>query len=190
MKTNTKEVLNKVLDFLSKEKTTPKQLNKLKEDISNHLRSERGYFEITSVSRDDLNGAGFDTTEITDAQMERLADKMANDYCEQLFHSSMEIIANILEFPKKMTEDEFWEQYSPVQNHLVGDCSFDGCMFETYGEELQYVISKVDEQIVWTILDGTENDKMYIASGYHLVNRIGYLITEKPYTKDMEIELD
>ena len=41
----------------------------------------------------DLQTYGFDTRSVTDAQMRRLAQKMANDYCEQLFWSSMEIIA-------------------------------------------------------------------------------------------------
>lgn len=57
-------------------------------------------FPITSVSREDLESKGFDTTEVSDLQMERLASKMADDYCEQLFWSSMDIIAESLGFPK------------------------------------------------------------------------------------------
>lgn len=58
------------------------------------------FFPTTSVSREDLQACGFDTRSVTDAQMCRLAQKMANDYCEQLFWSSMEIIAEGLEFPR------------------------------------------------------------------------------------------
>ncbi|WP_418192503.1 hypothetical protein [Alistipes sp.] len=46
------------------------------------------FFPITSVSREDLKAYGFDTRSVTDAHMCRLAQKMANDYCEQLFWSS------------------------------------------------------------------------------------------------------
>ena len=59
-------------------------------------------FEITSVSREDLEYRGFDTTNITDAQMERLARKMCDDYLEQMFWISLDIIAeDIMGIPKK-----------------------------------------------------------------------------------------
>ena len=52
-----------------------------------------GDFPITSVCRDDLAGYGFDVEKITNDQMKELADKMEDDYCEQMFHESMTIIA-------------------------------------------------------------------------------------------------
>ena len=59
-------------------------------------------FKITSVTREDLEDRGFDTTNITDVQMEELARRMCNDYLEQMFWLSMEIIAeDIMKFPKK-----------------------------------------------------------------------------------------
>lgn len=60
-----------------------------------------GYFPITSVHRDDLEGKGFDVKKISDDDMRNLAEKMAKDYYEQLFWPSMEIIAGeILGFRK------------------------------------------------------------------------------------------
>ena len=59
-------------------------------------------FEITSVTREDLESRGFDTTNITDAQMEELAQRMCNDYLEQMFWISLDIIAeDIIGIPKK-----------------------------------------------------------------------------------------
>ena len=59
-------------------------------------------FNITSVSREDLESRGFDTTNITDAQMEELARKMCDDYLEQMFWISLDIIAeDIMGIPKK-----------------------------------------------------------------------------------------
>ena len=59
-------------------------------------------FEITSISREDLESRGFDTTNITDAQMEELARKMCDDYLEQMFWISLDIIAeDIMGIPKK-----------------------------------------------------------------------------------------
>ena len=59
-------------------------------------------FKNTSVTREDLEMRGFDTTNITDAQMERLAQKMCDDYLEQMFWISLDIIAeDIMGFKKK-----------------------------------------------------------------------------------------
>ena len=59
-------------------------------------------FEITSVTREDLESRGFDNTNITDTQMEELARKMCDDYLEQMFWISLDIIAeDIMGIPKK-----------------------------------------------------------------------------------------
>ena len=67
------------------------------------------YFEITSISREDLIELGYtkgQSNKISDEIMERIARKMADDYCDQLFWSSLEMIAgNVLSdekiIPKK-----------------------------------------------------------------------------------------
>ena len=55
-------------------------------------------FEITSVCRADLMHPeiGYSPSralKVTDAQMQRIASKMSNDYTEQLYWTSLEIIA-------------------------------------------------------------------------------------------------
>ena len=50
-------------------------------------------FCISRLSREDLESIGFDTSDIDDKTMQRLAEKLGDDYCEQLFWSSLEIIA-------------------------------------------------------------------------------------------------
>ena len=85
-----------------------------------------------------------------------------------------------------MEVNEWIEQYRPVNNHLDEDASWQGedgvgVMFETYGEELDYVLSvaKSDPKCVWTYVDGDDGSTLVI-NGYHLVNRIGYFVTEVP----------
>lgn len=58
-------------------------------------------FIITEVSREDLEDIGFDTSKVSDETMERLARKLGDDYCEQLFWTSLEIMAEYFEIPKK-----------------------------------------------------------------------------------------
>jgi hypothetical protein len=79
---------------------------------------------------------------------------------------------------KQISWDEFEEKYKPLQNHLDDNASVNGWMYETYGEELKHVmkVAKQDINRVWTFItvDGVPS----ITSGYHLVNRMGYIITE------------
>jgi len=73
-------------------------------DISNWVRvidEDEGYFEISSLHRDDLEHIGYDTSEVDDSVMKKLASKLGDDYCEQLFWNNLSIIADGLEIPKK-----------------------------------------------------------------------------------------
>jgi hypothetical protein len=58
-------------------------------------------FEITSVARQDLEDAGFDTSKIDDGTMDELASKMANTYLEQIFWIDLPIIAEHLNIPRR-----------------------------------------------------------------------------------------
>jgi hypothetical protein len=74
----------------------------------------------------------------------------------------------------EMSEDEFDASYPLRINHLNPSASWafgegPGCLFETYGAELDFV-KKQDPLTIWTLVDGDDDD-MYVQSGYHLVNR-------------------
>ena len=88
---------------------------------------------------------------------------------------------------KTINTDEFIEIYKPIKNQFVQDVPYDGCMFETYGEEVKYVCDLINNEQklnhVWTILD-TGFEETWIFPGYFLCDRIGYLITEKPWKDD------
>ena len=77
-----------------------------------------------------------------------------------------------------MKESEFFIKYNPIKNHIDNNASLDGLMFETYGQELDYVKSQPNN-LIWTYCDN--GDAGYLVSGYHLVNRIGYLIASEPF---------
>ncbi len=74
-----------------------------------------------------------------------------------------------------LTEDQFDEQFPLVTNHLDGNASYNNCMFETYGPELDFVRVQ-DPNCIWTLMTD-DNGLLCIASGYHFVNRLGYLIS-------------
>ena len=115
---------------------------------------------------------------------------------------------------KQITEEVFHELHNPEYNQILlkelqaqedtgstlpeDMCSFGGCMYETYGEELDYVRSMIDQKRVVTIIEGEDelgddgeyHSVIFYESGYHIVNRLGYLVLDKPYTEEFSVKLD
>jgi hypothetical protein len=87
----------------------------------------------------------------------------------------------------EMDFDEWCETYKPIPNNIVEDSSFDGTMFETYGAEYEFV-KKADPAYIWMYGDGDDGGT-YIWNGWHIVNRIGYFITEVPCPADTTIQV-
>ncbi len=92
----------------------------------------------------------------------------------------------------ELSEDEFDELYPLVANHLNPTAGWTyedgrGCLFETFGEELEFV-KRQNPLTIWTLLDGDDGD-MYVLSGPHFVNRIGYLISMFPRADDATVQV-
>jgi hypothetical protein len=92
----------------------------------------------------------------------------------------------------ELTEDEFDTRYPLRTNHLnphatwaFGDAG--GCLFETFGEELAFV-RKQHPSTVWTLVDGEDGD-MYLHSGVHFINRVGYLISLAAVPEGVDIRV-
>jgi hypothetical protein len=76
--------------------------------------------------------------------------------------------------------DEFAEKFKPLPNPIDSNASWDGCLLETFGDELDHVRSQRPENI-WTLINDSDAEWPSLTSGYHLVNRLGYIITEVPH---------
>jgi hypothetical protein len=71
-------------------------------NVNNRVRAiDEGFFEISRLHRDDLESIGYDTSSVDDSDMRKLASKLGDDYCEQLFWNSLSILADALGIPKK-----------------------------------------------------------------------------------------
>ena len=66
-----------------------------------YMEQKKEFFEISSLSREDLEEKGFDTSNVSDETMEKLASKMGDDYCEQLFWDHLVSFAEIMGIPRK-----------------------------------------------------------------------------------------
>jgi hypothetical protein len=108
---------------------------------------------------------------------------------------------------ENVTEEEFYKKFKRQKNHFDKNASFDGRMFETYGEELDYVFEMSKTNRVLTIIEGDEDGErtfisdmgveiiepisnLYYVSGFHLVNRLGYFVLDKPYEYEFEVKVD
>ena len=87
----------------------------------------------------------------------------------------------------EMTEEEWFNTYKPIKNHIAPTSSFDGHMFETYGDEVEFVKFQ-DTDMIWMLGDGDDGG-MYIWSGWGFVNRIGYFVTEVPFPDNTTIQI-
>ena len=85
----------------------------------------------------------------------------------------------------RITLDEWVDTYQPVINPN-NDWGGGYSAFETYGDDLQYVLQQ-DDRHIWTEIEHDEG--VTIVTGYHLVNRLQYFITIKPWTDDVEVPI-
>lgn len=91
-----------------------------------------------------------------------------------------------------ISEDEWVETYRPLPAPIPGS-GFDfgsGCTLIDGHRPLEtQALIAADDACVWTVVDGDEGTA--IVAGRHLVNRIGYIITEVPRADDdIEIVMD
>ena len=87
----------------------------------------------------------------------------------------------------EMDYDVWLETYRPILNHIDTNASFDGMMFETYGDEVEFVKSQSPDKI-WMYGDGDDGGS-YIWSGWGFVNRLGYFITEVPCPENTHMQM-
>jgi hypothetical protein len=98
--------------------------------------------------------------------------------------------------------EEFFVDYKPQTNHIIRAktnsdiadediTSWSGCMYETYGEELNYIISLIKDKKtkqIWTIIEAGDN--CIVQAGYWVVNRMGYIVTEQTWDEENIIVTD
>jgi hypothetical protein len=90
--------------------------------------------------------------------------------------------------PEILKWDEWEAKFKPILNPLNPEGPFDGFMFETYGEELEFLSNYVPS-CIWTLVEDDDGD-IVVVSGWHFVNRLGYIVTLESWTHDVLVEDD
>lgn len=65
-----------------------------------YLDTEIDFFDIIYVSRDDIYAVEYDASCLSDKQMERLADKIGDCYCNNGFWDDLASLLDDMEIPK------------------------------------------------------------------------------------------
>tara|TARA_R110002072_G_scaffold303121_1_gene494591 strand:+ start:123352 stop:123699 length:348 start_codon:yes stop_codon:yes gene_type:complete len=91
-----------------------------------------------------------------------------------------------------LSEEQFEARFPLIRNHLNPTACWDsgdgyGCLFDNTGPELDF-IQQADPLTVWTVVDGEDGD-LYVLSGRHFVNRIGYLVSTTAIDAGVQFEV-
>lgn len=78
------------------------------------------------------------------------------------------------------------KKFRPIRNMFDETASIDGCLFQPYGEQWEFV-KRHDSRYVWSLIitDLPRSSMWEITNGFHVVNREGYLVTEAAITGDV-----
>lgn len=84
----------------------------------------------------------------------------------------------------KMKFDDWDKKYKSIVHPDDPHCY----LYETYGEDLDR-LKQYKQGNIWTVVDGP-GSKLFIIPGVHWVNRLGYMVTEHPWTdEDKNLEV-
>jgi hypothetical protein len=88
-----------------------------------------------------------------------------------------------------MLVEDWLAYYKPLVNHLDDNASWQdedgrGIMFETYGDELEFILG-CNPACVWTYCDN-EDGKLVLVSGLYSFEMgvVGYFVTQVPVADD------
>ncbi|MDX2147941.1 MAG: hypothetical protein SFZ23_10495 [Planctomycetota bacterium] len=89
-----------------------------------------------------------------------------------------------------LSEDAFDALFPLQANHLNPSAAWSnhegrGCLFETYGEELDFV-SAQDARRIWTLIE-SDTGQVRVVSGWRRVNRLGYLVSDVPLPSAVDV---
>jgi hypothetical protein len=127
---------------------------------------------------------------LTDEQWATVVERVESnldDVCETVF----ELVRNEVKFMGKqwVSVDEWEAEYHPYENWLVESPSWSngdnqGCLFETFGVEREFVDAQPINH-VWSYVDyGYEG--LILVAGRSVGTPIGYLVTAKPWSNEYE----
>jgi hypothetical protein len=87
--------------------------------------------------------------------------------------------------------NDFEAEFGIRKHRAKGTESNASDWYETFGKDLMKVLARANhkdpaiQKTVWTVVEG-DNNLTYLIPGYHLVNRLQYVISKKPWKTGKE----
>lgn len=78
----------------------------------------------------------------------------------------------------------FSQKYKPIKNTFVKEAPCDGHLFEN-----MYLLKDVKSDKIWTLIDPSNGEAMYITNGFKIINSLGYLVTSESFEDNLIIEV-
>jgi hypothetical protein len=74
---------------------------------------------------------------------------------------------------------QFCDKYSPIKNTIEKDTPVDGFLFLDKDQ-----LRDVPLERIWSLIDDSLNDDMYITNGARVINALGWLVTRESWELD------
>jgi hypothetical protein len=94
----------------------------------------------------------------------------------------------------RMAVEDWLSLYKPLVNHIDPNASWEGedgrgVMFETYGDELEFVLG-CNPACVWTYTDNDDGVPVLVSGAYSFeMGVIGYFVTQVPVEDDTNYQI-
>ncbi len=88
----------------------------------------------------------------------------------------------------KLTDNEFFEKFIPCENVEQGEGCFHFDAYDVKDSGFLQLMATHYPNHIWTRIDG-DDGCIYKINGWHIVDRIDYLITEAPWLGNHEYEV-
>lgn len=85
-----------------------------------------------------------------------------------------------------ITWEEWEATYQPTPNPAKQEHEV---FWQAYYDSLRDIPKSVPHERIWTMIDG-DGIYAHLVSGIHIVNRLGYFVTDVPWTEDVFVTND
>ena len=79
-----------------------------------------------------------------------------------------------------MKNDDDWIERFGEPLEIDGSTMIDG----NHGPQHREALENADPDCIWSVYESLDTENMYLIPGEHIVNIVGYVISEKPLRKD------
>lgn len=83
-------------------------------------------------------------------------------------------------YPLILHEDAFCDFFMPYHHPKARHDIWGGIGLETFGEDFD-LVRTLNENYIWSVVESGCDSDQWITPGIHYVNRVCYLVTEKPH---------